>query len=76
MRDGVAKDGPGEGKGSSCSTIDIPNTTVLHFVEGGVDPRAAVLQSLPVAILCRSDGREDKDRAIRETQETQLLGDR
>ncbi len=28
-----------------------------------------------VYILCRSDGREDKDRAIRETQEAKLIGD-
>src|SRR5437870_36045 len=28
-----------------------------------------------VYILCRSDGRKDKDRAIRETQETKLIAD-
>src|SRR5437870_7487419 len=28
-----------------------------------------------VYILCRSDGRQDKDRAIRETQETKLIAD-
>jgi len=28
-----------------------------------------------IYILCRSDGREDKDRAIRETQETKLIAD-
>jgi transposase len=28
-----------------------------------------------VYILCRSEGREDKDRAIRETQETKLIAD-